>query len=43
MVTEIASLPGSNFMLRTTVKGKTRIELPVSRRRIAELKQILGL
>lgn len=41
MVTEIASLPGSNFMLRTA--GKTRIELPVSRRRIAELKQILGL
>ena len=40
MVTEIASLPGSNFMLRTA--GKTRIELPVSRRRIAELKQILG-
>ncbi|EPR43355.1 two component transcriptional regulator, LytTR family [Desulfovibrio sp. X2] len=43
MVTEIASLPGSNFMLRTTIKGKTRIELPVSRRRIADLKQILGL
>lgn len=43
MVTEIASLPGSNFMLRTTIKGKTRIELPVSRRRIAELKGILGL
>ncbi len=41
MVTEIASLPGSNFMLRTT--GKTRIELPISRRRIADLKQILGL
>jgi DNA-binding LytR/AlgR family response regulator len=41
LVTEIASLPGSNFMLRTT--GKKRIELPVSRRRIAELKQILGL
>ncbi len=41
MVTEIASLPGSNFMLRTA--GKTRIELPVSRRRINELKQILGL
>lgn len=41
MVNEIASLPGSNFMLRTT--GKTRIELPVSRRRIAELKQILHL
>ncbi|KAB1442701.1 LytR/AlgR family response regulator transcription factor [Pseudodesulfovibrio senegalensis] len=41
MVTEIASMPGSNFMLRTA--GKTRIELPISRRRIAELKQILGL
>jgi DNA-binding LytR/AlgR family response regulator len=41
MVTEVASLPGSNFMLRTA--GRTRIELPVSRRRIAELKQILGL
>ncbi len=41
MVTEIASLPGSNFMLRTA--GKTRIELPISRRRIADLKQILGL
>lgn len=41
MVTEIASLPGSNFMLRTA--GKTRIELPISRRRITELKDILGL
>ena len=41
MVTEIASLPGSNFMLRTA--GRTRIELPISRRRISELKQILGL
>ena len=41
MVTEIASLPGSNFMLRTA--GKTRIELPISRRRINELKDILGL
>jgi DNA-binding LytR/AlgR family response regulator len=41
MVTEIASLPGSNFMLRTA--GRTRIELPISRRRIGELKQILGL
>lgn len=40
MVTEIASLPGSNFMLRTA--GKTRIELPIGRRRIARLKQILG-
>ena len=41
MVTEIASLPGSNFMLRTA--GRTRIELPISRRRIGQLKQILGL
>ena len=41
MVTEIASMPGSNFMLRTA--GKTRIELPVSRRRIGPLKEILGL
>ncbi len=41
MVTEIASLPGSNFMLRTA--GRTRIELPISRRRINDLKQILGL
>jgi DNA-binding LytR/AlgR family response regulator len=41
MVTEIAALPGGNSMLRTA--GKTRIELPISRRRIADLKQILGL
>jgi DNA-binding LytR/AlgR family response regulator len=41
MVTEIASLPGSNFMLRSA--GRTRIELPISRRRLAELKQVLGL
>ncbi|MCJ2165410.1 MULTISPECIES: LytTR family DNA-binding domain-containing protein [unclassified Pseudodesulfovibrio] len=41
MVTEIASMPGSNFMLRTA--GRTRIELPISRRRIAELKKIIGL
>ncbi|THB71064.1 MAG: DNA-binding response regulator [Desulfovibrio sp.] len=41
MVTEVASLPGSNFMLRTA--GRTRIELPISRRRIGQLKQILGL
>lgn len=40
-VTEIATLPGGNFMLRTA--GKTRIELPIGRRRIGELKQILGL
>jgi DNA-binding LytR/AlgR family response regulator len=36
LVTEIASLPGGNFMLRTA--GKTRIELPIGRRRIGELK-----
>ncbi|WP_243544583.1 LytR/AlgR family response regulator transcription factor [Pseudodesulfovibrio tunisiensis] len=41
MVTEIASMPGSNFMLRTA--GRTRIELPISRRRIGELKKIIGL
>ena len=41
LVTEIASLPGGNFMLRTA--GKTRIELPIGRRRIGDLKQILGL
>jgi len=41
MVTEIASMPGSNFMLRTA--GRTRIELPISRRRIADLKKIIGL
>ncbi len=41
MVTEIATMPGSNFMLRTA--GRKRIELPISRRRISELKQILGL
>ncbi|MCG8532807.1 MAG: LytTR family DNA-binding domain-containing protein [Desulfovibrionales bacterium] len=41
MVTELAALPGSNFMLRTA--GRTRIEIPISRRRIGELKQVLGL
>ncbi|MDQ7033152.1 MAG: LytTR family DNA-binding domain-containing protein [Desulfonauticus sp.] len=41
LVTEIASLPGSTFVLRTT--GKKKIELPISRRRISELKSILGL
>lgn len=41
MVTEIASVPGGNCMLRTT--GRTRIELPISRRRLGELKDILGL
>lgn len=41
MVTEIASVPGGNCMLRTM--GRTRIELPISRRRLGELKDILGL
>jgi DNA-binding LytR/AlgR family response regulator len=41
MVTEVASMPGSNLMLRTA--GSTRIELPVSRRRINDLKALLGL
>jgi DNA-binding LytR/AlgR family response regulator len=41
MVTEIASMPGGNFMLRTA--GRNKIELPVSRRRIGELKKILQL
>lgn len=41
MVTEIASVPGGNYMLRTM--GRTRIELPISRRRLGELKKILGL
>jgi DNA-binding LytR/AlgR family response regulator len=39
MVTEIASMPGGNFLLRTA--GRKRIELPVSRRRVGELKKIL--
>lgn len=41
MVTEIASMPGGNYMLRTA--GRKKIELPVSRRRIGELKKILQL
>ena len=41
MVTEIATTSGSNCMLRTA--GRTRIELPISRRRMSELKQVLGL
>jgi len=40
-VTEIATLPGGQSMLRT--QGKTRIELPISRRRVGELKHVLGL
>lgn len=41
MVTEIAAVAGGNCLLRTA--GRTRIELPISRRRLGELKQILGL
>lgn len=41
MVTEIATVPGANCMLRTA--GRTRIELPISRRRLTELKHVLGL
>lgn len=41
MVTEIVAAPGSSFLLRTA--GKTRLELPVSRRRLTELKAVLGL
>lgn len=41
MVTELASVSGGNCLLRTA--GRTRIELPISRRRLGELKQILGL
>ena len=40
-VTEIATLPSGQFMLRT--QGKTRIELPIGRRRVSELKHVLGL
>lgn len=41
MVTELATVSGGNCVLRTT--GRTRIELPISRRRLGELKTILGL
>ncbi|MFO7718265.1 MAG: LytTR family DNA-binding domain-containing protein, partial [Desulfohalobium sp.] len=41
MVTEVNAMPGSNLMLRTA--GSPRIELPVSRRRIQDLKTVLGL
>lgn len=41
MVTELAAVSGGNCLLRTA--GRTRIELPISRRRLGELKQILGL
>ena len=40
MVNEIAPLAGNNFVLRTA--GKTRIELPIGRRRVPALKQVLG-
>lgn len=41
MVTELVSVSGGNCLLRTA--GRTRIELPISRRRLSELKQALGL
>ncbi len=41
MVTEIASLPGGNYMLRTA--GRKRMELPIGRRRITQLKQAFGI
>lgn len=41
MVTEVNAMPGSNLMLRTA--GSPRMELPVSRRRIQNLKTVLGL
>jgi len=40
-VIEIATMPGGNFYLRT--KGKHKIEIPISRRRLKQLKGILGL
>jgi DNA-binding LytR/AlgR family response regulator len=40
-VVEIASLPGGAFYLRTM--GKHKIEIPISRRRLKQLKEILGL
>ncbi len=41
MVTELVSVASGNCLLRTA--GRTRIELPISRRRLSELKQALGL
>ncbi len=40
-VVEIANVPGGSFYLRTT--GKHKIEIPISRRRLKQLKEILGL
>jgi len=40
-VTEILSMPGGNLLLRT--KGKKKVEIPISRRRVRELKEIVGL
>lgn len=40
-VTEILSMPGGNLLLRT--KGKKKVEIPISRRRVRELKDIVGL
>ena len=40
-VVEIAPMPGGTFYLRTT--GKHKIEIPISRRRLKQLKEILGL
>lgn len=41
MVTELVSVASGNCLLRTA--GRTRIELPISRRRLSELKHALGL
>ena len=40
-VVEIANVPSGSFYLRTT--GKHKIEIPISRRRLKQLKEILGL
>lgn len=40
-VIEIATIPGKSCYLRT--KGKHKVEIPVSRRRLRQLKNILGL
>ena len=40
-VVEIATLPGGIFYLRTM--GKHKIEIPISRRRLKQFKEILGL
>ena len=39
-VVEIAPMPGGTFYLRTI--GKHKIEIPISRRRLKQLKEILG-